>query len=620
MSLMPSLCAALQRAGGQRLVMRAGDRPHVLAGDRRHDVATAVLSVNAVEALVDQILSTDSRRALGERGSVEEVLNTPAFPHPLTARAERVGDDFCVELILSVDAPEAPPEPVPAHPTASAAAEVIQETAAVEVPVPDAMDEPTPEPIVTHAIEPVQAVEETPVVALPAASHVIAEPPAPEPMVPLTVEPVAPPVVQHAASGLEQHPPSPASAVARFAPPVTEAGPVRVVTRIEQAQPAVGQTTPARMDLHGWIAYAFERGATTLFLRAGAPAAARINDRIVPFADGLVSASVFEEVADFTGRSGDGLWRSVAESEWACDHEHFGHVTCRLFSDDQGTGLVVQLRPRTSPKLLHKYIPRQVRHACEGDGLILVAAPSEVDVESLAAAIADWSGRTRGGYVISLHKRHGRADLTGAFVSHRTIAGSDSDFATAVRRASHEGPDILLIIGPQTEMALHEAVFAAAAGRLVIVAVVAPTALIAMRTMLGQGGLDRDAHVRRAFAASFRAAISYRSVRRLGGGRMLVQDLVTASKDVRSLIELGDFDGLGRLQRQGAPGVRSVDDALARAAGRGQISLREAVAGADDRRRLVALVRSRAHGRSRDGIAERRSADHAVHVPMALSR
>ena len=81
-------------------------------------------------------------------------------------------------------------------------------------------------------------------------------------------------------------------------------------------------------------------------------------------------------------------------------------------------------------------------------------------MESLAAAIADWSGRTRGGYVISLHKRHGRADLTGAFVSHRTIAGSDSDFATAVRRASHEGPDILLIIGPQTEMALHEAVFA----------------------------------------------------------------------------------------------------------------------------------------------------------------
>jgi Tfp pilus assembly pilus retraction ATPase PilT len=371
------------------------------------------------------------------------------------------------------------------------------------------------------------------------------------------------------------------------------------------------------MDLHGWIAYAFERGATTLFLRAGAPAAGRINERIVPFTDGLVSASVFEEVSAFTNAGGDGVWRSISEGEWARDHEDFGRVTCRLFSDDSGHGLVLQLRPRTSPKQLYKHIPRQVRTACEGDGLILVAAPSEADVESLAVAIADWSGRARGGYVISLHKRHGRVDLTGAFVSQRTVAGGDSDFATAVRHASHESPDILLVVGPQTEMVMHEAILAASVGRLVIVAVVAPTAVMAIRTTLGHSGLDRDAHVRRALAASFRVAISYRGLRRLGGGRMLVQDIVTTSKDVRSLIETGNLDGLGQLLRQGVPGARSVDDALARATRRGQVSLREAVAHADDRQRVVSLVRMRA--RAQAGNSDTRVA-REVHVPIALSR
>ena len=278
----------------------------------------------------------------------------------------------------------------------------------------------------------------------------------------------------------------------------------------------------------------------------------------------------------------------------------------------------MQLRPRTSPKLLYKHIPRQVRTACEGDGLIVVAAPSESDVESFAAAIADWSGRARGGYVISLHKRHGRVELTGAFVSYRTISGSDSDFASAIRRASHEGPDILVVVGPQTEMVMHEAVLAASAGRLVIVAVVAATALTALKNMLGHGGLERDAHVRRALAASFRVAISYRSLRRLGGGRMLVQDLVTASKDVRSLIETGDFDGLGHLLRQGVSGARSLDDALARATHRGQVSLREAVAHADDRQRLVSLVRTRA--RAQAGGSGKRAAGHELHVPVAMAR
>ena len=45
-------------------------------------------------------------------------------------------------------------------------------------------------------------------------------------------------------------------------------------------------------------------------------------------------------------------------------------------------------------------------------------------------------------------------------MSQRTIAGNDADFAAAIRRASHEGPDILLIAGPQSDNVLHEAVLA----------------------------------------------------------------------------------------------------------------------------------------------------------------
>ena len=83
MSLMPSLCAALERAGGDRLVMRAGERPHVLAGERRHDVASAVLSVNAVEALAEQILSSAARHDLaanriGQRARYLDIIPASA--------------------------------------------------------------------------------------------------------------------------------------------------------------------------------------------------------------------------------------------------------------------------------------------------------------------------------------------------------------------------------------------------------------------------------------------------------------------------------------------------------------------------------------------------------------
>ena len=559
MSLMPSLCAALERVGGERLVMRAGERPHVLAGDRRHDVASAILSVNAVEALAEQILSSDGRRELREKGTAVETIQAASFPHPLMAKAERVGDEFSIELV--VQKPAAAPAPSEPEPVAVDVAPVEP----VETVAPEPEPEPEPEPVAVAPPPP--AVIEHHYYSEPAPVHVEA----PRPIA--QSEPVS-------------HPP------------------VTVVTRVEEHRPVVHTmrtvSSPAsteRLDLQGWITYAIGRGATTLYLRAGAPASARIEDRIERLSDDIVDASVLDEASAAFSRGGDGLWQSRSDGEWVRDYNDLGNVSCRMFSDHHGFGLVLQMRPHASPRLLHKHIPRQVRTACEGEGLIVVSAPTEAAVESLAVALADWSGRNRGGYLISLQRRSLRGDISGAFVSLRTITGPDAEFAAAIRRASHEGPDILLITGPQTELPLHEAILASTGGRLVIVAVVAPTTVDALRILVGQSGLDRDAHLRRALAASFRAAVGYRNLRRIGGGRMQIQDIILGSNEVRPLIEAADFDGLAHSQRQSSAGMRSVDEALARAIRRGQVSLREAAAHAVDRRHMVALVRMLARTR-----------------------
>lgn len=568
MSLMPSLCAALERVGGERLVMRAGERPHVLAGERRHDVASAILSVNAVEALAEQILSDDGRRELREKGAVSETIHASSFPHPLMAKAERVGDEVTVELIVQLPAAAAEPEPV-----------VEPEPPVEYAPVPIA--EPEPEPVAESAPEIPEPVE--PRYSQPEPAE------APRPMT--HIEP---------------------------APPMT------VVARVEEPRPMQPMRTFSssvvgeRLDLQGWIAHAIERGATTLYLRAGAPASARVDDRIEHLGDDLVDASVLDEASAAFARGSDGLWQSRSDGEWVREFNDLGNVSCRMFSDHHGFGLVLQMRPHTSPRLLHKHIPRQVRTACEGEGLVVVSAPTEAAVESLALALADYSGRTRGGYLISLQRRSLRGDIAGAFVSLRTITGPDSEFAAAIRRASHEAPDILLVTGPQTELPLHEAILASTGGRLVIVAVVAPTTVDALRVLVGQSGLDRDAHLRRALAASFRAAVGYRSLRRIGGGRMLVQDIILGSNDVRPLIEAADFDSLVNSQRQGPGGMRSVDEALARAVRRGHIALREAAAHSVDRGHMVALVRMLA----RTHLSRIQTSSHGrreIHVPISLN-
>ena len=216
--------------------------------------------------------------------------------------------------------------------------------------------------------------------------------------------------------------------------------------------------------------------------------------------------------------------------------------------------------------------------------------------------------------LISLQRRSLRGDISGAFVSLRTITGPDAEFAAAIRRASHEGPDILLVTGPQTELPLHEAILASTGGRLVIVAVVAPD------------DCGRAAHPRRSKRPRSRRA----SAPRAGG---LVPRRCRLSKPAanrrrpnadsghHSRIERGSaaargrgLRGLADSQRQGSGGMRSVDEALARAIRRGQVSLREAAAHAIDRRHMVAQVRMLARTRlSRKASA---SGGREIHMPI----
>jgi len=589
MSLMPSLCAALERAGGDRLVMRAGERPHVLAGERRHDVASAVLSINAVEALAEQILSATARQELASNGSVSEPVTSTSFPRPLTARAERVGDDFCIELIVSM-APVEEPAPVIQEPPAPAQAEPE-----VSYPAPG-----------SYYAAPVSEQEPEPVQEEPAPDYI----PEPEPVAQPDPEVVAayqpPPTPAYVPEPEPEPMPAPVQEVAVESPREMRYEPVHqpevtVVTRVEKPvrAPRPVANVTASLDLFEWIGHAADLGATTLYLRAGSPAAARIDDRIQPISQETVSASVIEDTTAAFTRGGEGIWEARADGEWVREDDELGYISCRVFADQQGSGLILHLRPATSLRLLHKHIPRQVRVACEGNGLVVVAASNEADVEALAAAVADWSGRDRGGYLISLQRRsRSHADIAGAFVSQRTITGTDKDFAAAIRRAAQESPDILLITGLQAEQPLQAAVLAAAGGRLVIAGVVAPTTVDALQMMAGA-----DTHVRRAMVASFRAAIGYRSLRRLGGGRTLIQDVVLASGSVSSMIESGDFAAFARTQNDVAAKMKSVDEALARAVTRRQISLREAASQAIDRSHLVALVRSQARTTSSGKLA-----------------
>src|SRR5215471_7823992 len=80
--------------------MHAGDRPYVVSPTGQVDLASRGLSLEAVDGIVAQLLSIESRNALEEFGAVQYELPPAAefAGEHFTVVAARGGDDLWVEV------------------------------------------------------------------------------------------------------------------------------------------------------------------------------------------------------------------------------------------------------------------------------------------------------------------------------------------------------------------------------------------------------------------------------------------------------------------------------------------------------------------------------------------
>jgi Tfp pilus assembly pilus retraction ATPase PilT len=560
--VLASLIAALEVTGADRIVLRPGELPHLIRADRRHPLSTAgVLTIETVERFVEQALSPEGRQALAAQDFVVEALPRDASSLSVLVAARRTGRDIYVELRSDREARPAaitPPAP-PVAPITPPAPEPLEvEDEFVDAPeVPSAVDVSVESPAVAA---PASDAASTPmrIVSAPSASDETIEQPTPE----------------------------------------VAAKPEPVPLAFKRRAPAFGsgQSVDAAL-LEQWIDEAVRQEATALYLRPGQAPVMRAREGLKALATEPLHASDINAMVSALAVPAT-EWRATGEGGWTREFDEIGHVRCQTFTDTSGTGLAVLLSAHTSAATLQKDIPRHVRRLCEkADGLVIVAAATPAAVMQMVAALAETTAEQRAGYLISIEPPTGLGHvIAGPLVSARRLGGTEQEIAAAILRATDEGPDALVVTIASGAIA-EASVGAAASGCLVIVGVIAATAQVAIEALSSSvKGPHADAF-RRALAATFQCAFSYRTIRGVGGRAAIVHDVILGTPDVRARIEYGDFVGLQQVQRSGGGGMHSLDAGLAAAVLRSDLSLRQAAGWADDRRELVRLVRQGARHR-----------------------
>jgi twitching motility protein PilT len=347
------------------------------------------------------------------------------------------------------------------------------------------------------------------------------------------------------------------------------------------------------MDLDKLLIASVERGASDLHLKPASPPVLRVHGRLVPQPDlGVVSAAEMEAVARqvlperLYHQLRDG--REVDVAYAVRDH---GRFRVNMFLASGLIRAVMRAIPSRKPRFEELNLPPVLeRLAMERRGLVLVTGITGSGKSTTLAAMVDFINRNRNDHIITIEDpiEFAHEDIN-CVVSQREIGHDSTNFATALRAALREDPDVILVGEMRDPETMAVALHAAETGHLVLSTLHTLNATETVNRVIGTFPPHQEQQIRDQLAAVIVGVISQRLIPRLDGqgrvpavevmiGTALIKDCI---RDAKRTPEIPAFIAQGATQY----GMQTFDQCLLRLYRDGIISYetaREAATNADD--------------------------------------
>jgi twitching motility protein PilT len=265
-------------------------------------------------------------------------------------------------------------------------------------------------------------------------------------------------------------------------------------------------------------------------------------------------------------------------------------------------GVAAAVRPiwREVPSLEALNLPATLVALLEPrNGLVLVAGPTGAGKSTTLAALLEHVNRSRACHVITLEDPIEYQYPRRRAVIHQREVGTHVDsFASGLRAALREAPDIILVGELRDPATIRLALVAAETGHLVLATVHAGSAAMAVGRMVDAFSESERAEVRQQLAGATRMIVTQQLVPATAGGRIPVLEVVAVNHAVASQIRDGRTHLLGTQIELGADaGMVAMERALADLVRAGRITRAAALDAAADRTSLARLLDERAAAR-----------------------
>ncbi len=290
--------------------------------------------------------------------------------------------------------------------------------------------------------------------------------------------------------------------------------------------------------------------------------------------------------------------RAAFEADWDTDFAYavdgLGRFRVNAFQDRHGIGAVLRTIPTKPLTADQLNLPPVVREFCYlKKGLVVVTGPTGSGKSTTLAAMIDLINKTRADHIITIEDPlEFLHDTQKCIVTQREVHAHTRSFASALRAALREDPDIVMV-GEMRDLETTEiAIETAETGHLVFGTLHTNTAASTVDRIIDKFPATQQNQIRSMLASSLKGVIAQTLCKRADGkGRVAVMEILVVTTGIASNIRDGKTHHIPSAMQVGRSlGMQLFDEALFDLLKFGVITLDEAHSRALDKDSLAKKV------------------------------
>ncbi|TMC48574.1 MAG: type IV pilus twitching motility protein PilT [Chloroflexi bacterium] len=283
----------------------------------------------------------------------------------------------------------------------------------------------------------------------------------------------------------------------------------------------------------------FDQGASDLVLSVGAPPSLRIDGQLVPAASSPLTADQTDLLMQQL--MSDALQVAFKEQgavDFSFDWQDRGRVRGNAFRQRGTTALALRAIPHVIPTFSELRLPAIVERLVDlPRGLILVTGPTGAGKSTTQASMIDAINRMRAQHLITIEDPIEYVfQNRRCIVEQREVGVDTPSFASALRSALREDPDVLLVGEMRDLDSIRIALTIAETGHLVLGTLHTNDTPQAINRIVDVFPAEQQQQIRVQLAASLQAVIYQQLLPLRHGGRVAAFEVLMVTPAVRNLI------------------------------------------------------------------------------------